>query len=478
MVQPVREPCCVEVLPGAAFALQVELPSAWAVLGEAFGPIVLHTIDAHGNELPRRLECPHIETRVAAPLRTVAASEIATTSTPRCETICFEQFCWQTIALPCVCAVPADVHGRALLWLRLCGGPARVTLVVTANAKTVPGSPSDHSLEAAELLVHLSGAPKRLFASASSRGAICDQIFGPLRVLAVDADGNAVGNSHFEPIVSVRGNDNSTYHDASSALSCEAQRMLWQSSMSASPVVLLWLTLRGVSGEVLIEVHDGSRCVPLGARVPIYLTGPPYFLRRAAKAERAGWLVRRGSGLWCGSSTQTVCKSSGSHSLHRAVLHSARKVAARRLLARSPTSLAALSGRTQAPMAPLRPPLCVCGYPGARATSLYACTTPPDMLSIHCVSPCVCCRAQSRRRAACWLPQQHSPNRSYAVDGARWCCAASTHLVTPWPWETISLSSASAPRHRGRGLQRAPSSTRALRHAPHRPQLFQTRLLD
>ena len=290
MVQPVREPCCVEVLPGAAFALQVELPSAWAVLGEAFGPIVLHTIDAHGNELPRRLECPHIETRVAAPLRTVAASEIATTSTPRCETICFEQFCWQTIALPCVCAVPADVHGRALLWLRLCGGPARVTLVVTANAKTVPGSPSDHSLEAAELLVHLSGAPKRLFASASSRGAICDQIFGPLRVLAVDADGNAVGNSHFEPIVSVRGNDNSTYHDASSALSCEAQRMLWQSSMSASPVVLLWLTLRGVSGEVLIEVHDGSQCVPLGARVPIYLTGPPYFLRSRCEG-REGWVA-------------------------------------------------------------------------------------------------------------------------------------------------------------------------------------------
>ena len=29
----------------------------------------LFTIDAHGNELPRRLESPHIETRVAAPLR-------------------------------------------------------------------------------------------------------------------------------------------------------------------------------------------------------------------------------------------------------------------------------------------------------------------------------------------------------------------------------------------------------------------------
>ena len=55
--------------PGLPYALCASLPGAWAVVGEEVGPICLHAEDAHGNKLPAALRSPHVETRVAAPLR-------------------------------------------------------------------------------------------------------------------------------------------------------------------------------------------------------------------------------------------------------------------------------------------------------------------------------------------------------------------------------------------------------------------------
>jgi hypothetical protein len=89
-------------------------------------------------------------------------------------------------------------------------------------------------------------------------------------------------------------------------VSCDVVRTLWQCAASSGcPSVLLWLTLRGSSGEVELLVRDGLKeevveeeeemvearqRVPRGARLPLYLTGPPYYLR-ASYDGTCGWVA-------------------------------------------------------------------------------------------------------------------------------------------------------------------------------------------
>ena len=304
------------MLPGAPYALSATLPSCWATANERFGPIGLRIVDAHNNPLPGRTLAPKVELRAMAPLRANGA-EAPTPAPPVCQL--------------------DEYTPDGQLWLRLCGSAARVTLVLSAAYQppyepakvdrhraaalelgldgTGVATDSAHGscaqqVQPAELLLHLTGGARALCVSVGSRGAVADQIYGPLRVTAVDDEGNAVGShddgGHFEPLVTVRRIDaggNASGSAGSSAGSSSSdgigggrgssdvpsddvrvdvtvQKVVWQQvGASQCPIALVWLTLHGRSGEVHVEIADAKGRVARGARVPLYLTGPPYTLR-------------------------------------------------------------------------------------------------------------------------------------------------------------------------------------------------------
>ena len=314
---------CVKVSPGAAYALRATLPSAWAIAGEEFGPIELSLVDSLGNVLAQRLSTPPlVEMRVAAPLRAASGDTPRLPSSGKC--VC------EIAKFEASSAGHGACRGGARMWLKLKGDAARVTLVLSApcagqhldNESTPAKAIGNESAEEAagqllpaELLIHLTGAARQLCASVASRGAVCDQIYGPIKVVAADEYGNAVGcapdSPHFEPAVTVRrrklASDSgpssptrggrggaATDEDQRELITCEIARTLWQRSGSAGcPMALVWLMLRGSSGEIVLQVTDGLGRVPCSASVPIYLTGPPFSLRASYDVE---WhlRVRRG----------------------------------------------------------------------------------------------------------------------------------------------------------------------------------------
>ena len=64
--------------------------------------------------------------------------------------------------------------------------------------------------------------------------------------------------------------------------------VLWAAPETAAgcPTALIWLTLQGSSGETLLTIRDRRGRVPGAAALPLYLTGPPYFLRASVGAEQ------------------------------------------------------------------------------------------------------------------------------------------------------------------------------------------------
>ena len=306
---------CVKVSPGAAYALRATLPSAWATAGEEFGPIELSLVDSLGNVLAQRLSTPPlVEMRVAAPLRAASGDTSRLPSSAKC--VC------EIAKFEASSAGHGACRGGARMWLKLKGDAARVTLVLSApcagqhldNESTPAKAIGNESAEEAagqllpaELLIHLTGAAHQLCASVASRGAVCDQIYGPIKVVAADEYGNAVGcapdSPHFEPAVTVRrrklASDSgpsspmrggkggaATHEDQREQITCEIARTLWQRSGSAGcPMALVWLMLRGSSGEIVLQVTDGLGRVPCSASVPIYLTGPPFSLRASHDVE-------------------------------------------------------------------------------------------------------------------------------------------------------------------------------------------------
>ena len=84
---PVGSPQIVCVVAGAAHALRATLPSTWAVVSEAYGPIRIESVDAHGNETLDRVGEPSVELRVAPPLRAIGGAEAATPRPPLCEVL-------------------------------------------------------------------------------------------------------------------------------------------------------------------------------------------------------------------------------------------------------------------------------------------------------------------------------------------------------------------------------------------------------
>ena len=186
-----------------------------------------------------------------------------------------------------------DSHGSHGVSLRLCltGAPALVCLTLEDE---------DEDLGAAVVEVHLTGCVHALHASVQSCGAVHGQLYGPVRVLAVDRDGNAVGNAIFAPNVRAERRGGAAGERASEgSVSCVVEELHWRKEVIGSPdVALLWLRITGDPGEIVLVVEDRGGMVRRTAEsmercggttavchalcsthVPLYMTGPPYFLR-------------------------------------------------------------------------------------------------------------------------------------------------------------------------------------------------------
>ena len=71
-------------------------------------------------------------------------------------------------------------------------------------------------------------------------------------------------------------------------MQCTIERTEWQRSPSgACELAQVWLRLSGEPGEVELTLQDAAGRLRESAPLPLYMAGPPYFLRASCDAEHA-----------------------------------------------------------------------------------------------------------------------------------------------------------------------------------------------
>ena len=279
-------PCC---------GVSASIESPWAVSAIPFGPLLVRPVDAYGNEVVRASLNPRISVRAAAAIN-VGGGAVGGSAA--------RQAAGGEVALPQVGyelvptsqqggATPGGVGSRGgggvALQLCLTGAPALVHMTIEDD---------DASLGAAVVEVQLTGHVHALHASVHSSGAVSGQLYGPIRVLAVDREGNTVGNATFAPTVRAERREGVAAEGTpDGSVSCVVEELQWRREVSGAPdVALLWLRITGDPGEIVLVVEDrGGEAAAVAAeverngsgagralcstRVPLYMTGPPYFMR-------------------------------------------------------------------------------------------------------------------------------------------------------------------------------------------------------
>ncbi|KAL1516022.1 hypothetical protein AB1Y20_002635 [Prymnesium parvum] len=139
-------------------------------------------------------------------------------------------------------------------------------------------------LSSGEVELRLTGAPRSLHAAAASDGAVSGELYGPIYVRALDATGHVVGGAAFTPAVRVeRPLRSGGESGAARGVEWEVAETQWRGGGAEEAAALLWVRMRGEPGDLELIVEDEGRGeggeALAGARLALYLTGPPFFLQ-------------------------------------------------------------------------------------------------------------------------------------------------------------------------------------------------------
>ena len=379
----------VRVCAAECHGMAAHLHSHDAVDGVPLAPLSLIAVDAYGNHARHTSLRPHVRLGSVSPL----ANSLNSSQSQPSPDVQIEARVCDPERGPQLTPHVATAPSRAVSSGSEGGLPARdgpidpssggecaiassslvLTLRGVAALVTVIISDEDSELGSVEVPLRLTGIVCALHASVTSGGAVSGFLFGPVRVSAVDREGNAVGDAAFRP--TLRGERAASSCEEVTRVGCDMDgdggsnecrcggddgrvesrgaaaawrehtpdrvvirvvESRWEREAAHEPLVaLLWLKIEGEIGDMILYVDDGgvedgaegsraegdtvqvyaakdggsedvgaecgeaegggagvkkrTSCLAnsvsvvagglQGTKVPLYLTGPPYFLR-------------------------------------------------------------------------------------------------------------------------------------------------------------------------------------------------------